>query len=526
MHAADQKQVRSQLKKFRQRILLRFLAEGLSIASFWGIGCGFLLILLSFVFPIEGVWAWGIFTWGMVMLLALGLLWIRRPRKEKLAQSIDSFGMKERLQTMYALREKSDDFAQLQRAETLSTLQYLDPKIMIPIPIPSRRILISGLCMLLCGAVCLLPSPQDEILNRRKEIRTAMVTQAEKLRQVQEELRQNDDLTAEEKTALNEKLEELAQALREGKDYKESIKKMSELQDHTADLRREKAKEKLRQMKEQFSNSDQSALNRLSEKLDENNPQSLEDALKQEMEKQDPDSLEELAQALKDAAEKEEDPKVQALLEKIAQALEDQDSADLSDALSSLRDDSVSPGLSDLGDQLKLSKNQISKLSADPQKGRTGNSPNGSPQEGDSSGTDDNPGDKPGKGSGDGGKGNEGNGSGNGPGNNGPGNNGPGSGNGSGAGFGSGELVDAEKIYDGNRLDLEKNQIDLEGQMNENGEHQQGETEAGDGSLDGYISYKDVVGNYGNEAVSAAKRAQLPPTEQDWVEAYFSALQE
>ena len=85
--------------------------------------------------------------------------------------------------------------------------------------------------------------------------------------------------------------------------------------------------------------------------------------------------------------------------------------------------------------------------------------------------------------------------------------------------------MESEKIYDDSRLNDEGNNVQVQGEINTEGPRQQAETESGDGTLDGYVPYQQVVGDYADDAVNAAKREQLPPAVQSWVEGYFSALQ-
>jgi hypothetical protein len=40
------------------------------------------------------------------------------------------------------------------------------------------------------------------------------------------------------------------------------------------------------------------------------------------------------------------------------------------------------------------------------------------------------------------------------------------------------------------------------------------------------VPFREVVGEYGDAAVNAASREELPPAVRDWVTGYFSALQE
>lgn len=348
-----------------------------------------------------------------------------------------------------------------------------------------------------------------------------MQNQAVKLEQTMEALTNDDKLSAQAKDALNEKLKELREELRKGTDYKEGIKKISELEktldEQTQKQLQEQARKQTEELKEALSQSESEEARELAEKLDADNPETVKEAMEEFMEKA-AEEIKEVAEAIKEAAEAADSPEVQEALEELAEALESMDEAALQEALEQFTQGSgQSSSLIELSDQLSLSKSQMSQLSQSTAfNGDPSSLTNGEGKEG--SGTGEGESSSQGSGTGKGQGQGSGQGQGQGQGS------GTGQGSGQGAGAGTGELVDAEKIYDDSRLDADGNEINISGEVNEDGSRAQGETNAGEGSLDGYIPYKEVAGNYADEAVNAGKRSQLPPAEQNWVEKYFSSL--
>lgn len=503
---------KKRIRTLQKRVVMRFMVKGLDTSVLVGLIAGAAFLIVAFFYPVEMAWLWAVLIFlGGVLLMQLAYLF-RRPKKHALAASIDACGFQERLQTMWALRGDESDFARLQRRETEEAVLKKEPKEAVPITVSRKLLLILGIGALCFVTLCFVPNPQQEVLEERQQVREAMRKEAERVETALETLQEAEHLTAEEKAALNDQLRELAKELREGKDYKEGIKKISELQESITELQKQQSEKGLSDMKDALAESSNEKMKELAEKIDSSRPESLKEEMEKLLEEADEEEKKELAEAMQEAAESAETEEAKEKLEELAEALESGDEAALEAAMDAASQSAASGSLAELSDELKLSKSQMSALS-----GSSAFSGDAGKLKGDS-GEGEGQGSGQGSGQGQGGSG-QGQGQGSGSGQ------GSGQGQGGGAGKGSGDVVDPEKIYDDSRLDGSGNDVELEGELNEDGPRQQADTNAGDGTLDGYIPYQQVVGEYGKSAVAAAKREQLPPAAQRYVEAYFNALQ-
>lgn len=544
-------QFKKKLSQLRRRVTIQWLLDGLSKTIFIAAAAAAGVLTVSFMLPIDYALLWALLIFLAVLLLSLLVLFIIRPKKREMAKRIDEYGFQERLQTMWALKDDSSDMARLQREETEMAVTARDPKEAIPLRFPKKLGWLAVLGMAVCIGIYFLPNPQTPVLEEREQIRVTLKEQAEKVEKLKEDMDAKNRLTSEEKAELNERLDELAKELRKGNDYKEGIKQLSELQKKVDKIKKNTAERQAAEAKKAMEKSKNKKLRKAAEGMEEKSPQSMEEALKRLMDEADKAEREELAKELERLAEElaeneegEDSEAVKELLEEIAEAIREGDQEALENALeSSVEGSSDSTGLAELGSGLKLSQKEISKLSKGKEfKGDPGDLDNDSSgdsgKEGNSDGEND--GDKPGgkkpggKTPGDGGDGGNmpGDGSGDGSGTvsgsgNGNGNgmgSGSGNGPGGGAGKGTGDFVEAEKIYDPSRIEGGENKETLTGEINEDGERTQTETDQGEGTIDGYIPYKDAAGAYRDEAVNAGKRQQLSPAEQAWVEEYFASL--
>ena len=116
--------VRNILKKYR----LKLLAEAVIKAAAFGAIFGF-IALLGFAFAawmtdFKQIWWGAIIFIGVTALFGLPAYFIKfRPNTKKIAQRIDSLGLEERILTMTEFENETSNIYNIQRAETISTLE-------------------------------------------------------------------------------------------------------------------------------------------------------------------------------------------------------------------------------------------------------------------------------------------------------------------------------------------------------------------------------------------------------------------
>jgi len=551
MNKKTDKELNNLIKPYVKRILMKRFAARFTLLACIGFVLGVILMAASFVFPIENALLNSFILSISFIVISGVILFFVRPKYENTLEEIDKYGFKERLQTMFMLKDDNSPFAVLQRNETKKAFGEKDPKDVIPITQSRRPFIFMSACIMICFILALLPNSQNKVLDEKRKVAKVMETLAEKLELDMEEVAKDTSLSDAEKLELNEKIKKLVQELKKGDDYKEGIKHISEMQKEISELQKNKKQKEIATMKEALAK--QPNTKDLSEKIDEEDARKsfedikkeVEDALKADEENGNTEKSEKLAESLSEVAKELGESKIKDALENLSEALKNSDMNAVSEALEELQEAMESSEISgtsleQLNGDLKLSKSRMSQMAnsnSTPTSASPSDSQSSDGSQSDSQGQNAQQGSQgsqssqgsQGQQGGSGGQ--QGSGGQNGSqGQNGSGGNGNSSGgqqgSGQGAGAGSGDLVESEKIYDDKRIDGGGEQVQISGDMNENGERFQAETEEGEGSLDGYLPYQEVVGEYADDAVSSVKREQFPPVVQDWVERYFSALQE
>ena len=356
--------------------------------------------------------------------------------------------------------------------------------------------------MLACGAMFLIPNPQDAVLRAQRQLHQKIAAQQEKLNDAQKQLEQAK-LTDKQLQELRKILGDLARESGRAKDQREAMTSIS------------RAQEQLNRLLNEGKNAAVDALSQ----------QGL-DSLAQAMTQAQGDA----SQALEDAMQgMDQQALSQALAEAAKQAAADgmEEAAQaLNAAAQAAASGSISGAAQALG-QLTSASMAASQMSAALQSAKTAVS--GAAQS--AAGQGGAKGDGSGKGQG------AGQGSGNGQGKG----SGTGAGKGStnedagysqsngaqrqaGSGMAQYKTGQYESIYDPTRLGDGGEISQSTGKVTQNGEHTQLQLTPGLGNTQGSVPYDQVAGEYRDAAVQSAQQDNLPDYARQWVNDYFTAL--
>ena len=97
-----------------------------------------------------------------------GLLW--PVGTARAARKADDCGLKERVQTALAVQNRQDDMARLLRRDALRSLQTLRVRKAMPVRAARLPLYIAAGLMLACGAMFLIPNPQDAVLRAQRQL--------------------------------------------------------------------------------------------------------------------------------------------------------------------------------------------------------------------------------------------------------------------------------------------------------------------------------------------------------------------
>jgi ABC-type multidrug transport system fused ATPase/permease subunit len=178
---------------------------------------------------------------GLAGLLVglVGLLGRRHSLVEQASFADRQFGLRERAVTAVELQTHAlpapPDIAAAQLSDTLAAASLVDPARQLPFQLIRRDWLFLLASILLLILAVRLPNPQAAVLQQARAVQETIEQQIEALTALQEEIRQNEALTAEQQEELLEPIQDALQALQSGGLSQEGA--VATLSEAEADLR-------------------------------------------------------------------------------------------------------------------------------------------------------------------------------------------------------------------------------------------------------------------------------------------------
>lgn len=196
--------------------------------------------------PIQGLDRW-VLILIIFWLCALLLYSLLRPRSlPDIAREVDlELGLKERLSTAIELEihfaqsptSQIHDLQTFQQIDALTTVQTIDPQIAYPLHWLRRPMLGASVLLLVTLALIFLPNPMDTVLAERSAVEQATQEQAQIIEELNQEIKQNSELSTENQAELLKQLEELSHQLRDNAGDRE--KALADLSRMEKELRRQ-----------------------------------------------------------------------------------------------------------------------------------------------------------------------------------------------------------------------------------------------------------------------------------------------
>lgn len=395
-----------------------------------------------------------------------GLLW--PVGTARAARKADDCGLKERVQTALVVQNRQDDMARLLRRDALRSLQTLRVRKAMPVRAARLPLYIAAGLMLACGAMFLIPNPQDAVLRAQRQLHQKIAAQQEKLNDAQKQLEQAK-LTDKQLQELRKILGDLARETGRAKDQREAMTSITQAQGDASQA-----------LEDAMQGMDQQALSQ---------------ALAEAAEQAAAGGMEEAAQALNAAAQAAASGSISGAAQALGQLT------------------SASMAASQMSAALQSAKTAVSGA-AQSAAGQGGAKGDGS---GKGQGAGQGSGNGQGKGSGTGaGKGSTNEDAGYSQSN--------GAQRQAGSGMAQYKTGQYESIYDPTRLGDGGEISQSTGKVTQNGEHTQLQLTPGLGNTQGSVPYDQVAGEYRDAAVQSAQQDNLPDYARQWVNDYFTAL--
>lgn len=444
-------------------------------------------------------------------VVALVIVWLRPRTQLHLARIFDQrLSLAERLVTAVEIatgRLRAEPaMADAQLVNTIRAAQRVDARSLLPLRFSRWALLAAGVLALGLVLALVLPNPQESVLLQRDAIRTAMAEQIEELEAVKEQVTEAEGLTETEREALLKELEEAIAGLEEGRATpEEALAALSEAEQELAKLQDPEAaglEKGLERAGEQVADSEltQALAEALAKAQYGEAAEALESLGSEIGEGLTPEQELELARQLAEAAEAlaEADPE---LAEQLAQAAESLDAGDIEGAREALR--AAAQEMGEAGARVERQET-VEEALTELQEGReaiaeaSGTMPGGAPR----------PGGAQGRAGGQSGGQQPGSGQQTRPGHN--------------EDSGSGKPYDDE--YDPERIGEEGEGVDI-------GREGEGGVTVGDVSIPSpeggrsNVPYREVYGDYADEAGAALERSYIPLGMKQYVRDYFSSLE-
>lgn len=533
MSSIDKELIRI-IRKIRDRLhaasIMNYMTLGVTAALCLGIA----VVIAARFIPIYNVYLNILKIVGASVLAAFIYSAFRTPKDAYAALKVDSFGLKERTVTALELIGNQSTFALLEKNDALKHLKNMDYKKKISLK-PNKRYLL--VCLILTLALALsgfIPNPMAGKAEELHKIKAKVAEQQKKADKLIEKVKNNPQLSEEQKKELEKKLTELKKELKAAKDEKEINKALG------------RTEKKIQYIKDKYTPGED--LNKIADAFSKNEmTKSLADMIKKGDEKAFKNDIKKLAEELKKLTP-EEKQKLAEELSKLAQEIKN--NPELSKAFSELAKKMASGELGDISSELsqldqsiselmenESIRNAISELTKELEDASTSQNSGQQGQQGqDGSGHQ-------GQGNNPGGNGQQGQG-------NNPGGNGQGGGQGSGAGSGTNmgnenqtptppgssgigkkdgsqkKDGEYEKVFTPQTLGGEGETSNLNGKKGTGGTTEQVITDKSQTVRGSSVPYNQVVGQYKDKAMEGMNTSDIPPGMKDMVKEYFTSLEE
>jgi len=232
---------------FRRRLRLR---DGWRMAqqTLWLAALGGLLVQLAGrLWPVERLWQWSLLPFGVWLLGSLGYTLLQPMTLMRTACRVDrELGLRERLSSALAFQPTLSNIhaaraggpeasfqrlAWRQHEDALHAAAGVQPGQAFPFGWQPRPLAAAALLLLAALASAWLPNSMNAVLAEREAVRQEAARQAQRVEDLQRQVEQATELTAEQREELLRKLQELAEKLRQSNgDLEQAMADLSRLE--------------------------------------------------------------------------------------------------------------------------------------------------------------------------------------------------------------------------------------------------------------------------------------------------------
>ena len=301
---------------------VKWLVKGLIFAA----GSALLVLLSARIFPIYASSYWAFSLSILVLLSVLLRAFMLRPGFWETALTVDKAGLKERVATAWQLRDSSEVLVQRQRQDALEHLEGFAFKKALPWPKPNKQLGVLATIIVVVLVLAFWPNRMNVIAQANHEAKEELLAAQSKVKEVEELLKNDQQISADLQKQLSDDLIKLQQELKKAKSLEAGAEALAKVQKElTAKLGQDEEKQKLDKLafRLQQSPTTKEAGAALQKRDAQDFKQQMED-LEKKLKEMDPTEREKLAKFLEEMAkslEKAGDPKLAGDLQKVSQAV-------------------------------------------------------------------------------------------------------------------------------------------------------------------------------------------------------------
>ena len=224
--------------KIRRNRFLRGAVTGLAA----GLGTAVLLQAVSFFVPVPDRGLWAAAAGTAVLLLTAAGNALRPVRNSTAAKTADACGLQERVITALegenTVSGSAEDIVLLQRKDACAALERLDVKQIRPGSVKKQLLAALG-CVLLLGALLLIPSPRDPEAAARKALSRTLQEGREAITRAAEA--DEEHLTEEKKSELRKITGDLKRELEQSRDEADALVALDRAEQRLENMRKQTA---------------------------------------------------------------------------------------------------------------------------------------------------------------------------------------------------------------------------------------------------------------------------------------------
>ncbi|MHB8126056.1 MAG: hypothetical protein ACYDEJ_10520 [Desulfitobacteriaceae bacterium] len=310
------------LKHITRQHYVKWLVKGLMIAA----GAALPVFVTARIFPIyaSSYWAAGL-SFLLLLLVMLRAFWLR-PDLGETALTVDRAGLKERVSTAWQLRDSQKALAQRQRQDALEHLEGFTHKKALPWSRPNKQLGILAAILVVVFVLAFWPNPMNAIAQANHEAKEKLIETQAKVKEVEELVRNNKQISDHLKKQLSNELTKLKQELRKAKSLETGAEALAKTQKElTTKLGQDEEQQKLDKLALRLQQSPTTKeVGAALQKRDASDFRQQMENLEKKMKEMDLSEREKLAKFLEEMAkslEKVGDPDLSGAMQKISQAV-------------------------------------------------------------------------------------------------------------------------------------------------------------------------------------------------------------